>query len=161
LFSSIGFAFNSLKANKLRSALTMLGVLIGVFTVTVLMSISQGSKDSVSSQIEGLGSNVLIVFPGKLDTNGNGYSGVGGVIGVSSLTNTDLARLPSMVKEIEEIDATMFPGGVPSKGALAATQSMVFGSGPSVDQMLGRKQASGRWIDQSDMDTHAKVAVLD
>jgi putative ABC transport system permease protein len=158
-FSSIGFAFTSLKANKLRSALTMLGVLIGVFTVTVLMSISQGAKQGVSSEIEGLGSNVLIIFPGKLDTTGAGYSG--GLVGISSLTNADVANLPSAVDEIESIDASMFPGGLASNGTISASQSLIFGAGPDVDGLLGRKQAYGRWINQNDIDTNARVAVLD
>ena len=158
-FSSIGFAFTSLKANKLRSALTMLGVLIGVFTVTVLMAISQGAKQGVSSEVEGLGSNVLIVFPGKLETNGSGYSG--GLVGISPLTNNDVAMLPSAVGEIDSIDASLFPGGLASNGTLLATQSLLFAAGPRVDGLLGHKQAYGRWINQNDIDTNARVAVLD
>ena len=54
-------AFSAILANKMRSFLTMLGIIIGVFAVTVLITVGQGTKDFVSSSIEGLGSNMLIM----------------------------------------------------------------------------------------------------
>ena len=63
-------AFDSLRINRLRSALTMLGVIIGVAAVILLVSLGQGTKNYVEEQFAGLGSNILIVTPGKIETKG-------------------------------------------------------------------------------------------
>src|SRR5437764_11951690 len=59
-------ALDSLRANRLRSGLTMLGVVIGVAAVVVLVAIGTGAKQEVESQVQGLGSNLLLVVPGKV-----------------------------------------------------------------------------------------------
>ncbi len=56
--------FESLTANKVRSGLTMLGIVIGIMSVVAMLSIGQGAKDSIQGSIEGLGSNLLTVLPG-------------------------------------------------------------------------------------------------
>lgn len=60
-------AFSSLRRNKLRSFLTMLGIIIGVGSVITLTSIGEGIKSNVSKQVESLGANLIYVFPGKFD----------------------------------------------------------------------------------------------
>jgi len=57
-------AYRSLSRNKVRSFLTMLGIIIGVASVIAMLAIGQGSRNSIKQQISGLGSNVLMVFPG-------------------------------------------------------------------------------------------------
>ncbi len=59
-------SFKSLFHNKLRSFLTMLGIIIGIFSVIMLTSIGEGIKNQVTSQVESLGANLLYVFPGKI-----------------------------------------------------------------------------------------------
>jgi len=58
-------AFEALRANRLRSALTMLGVVIGVAAVVLLVSIGTGAKREVETEVQGLGSNLLLVVPGS------------------------------------------------------------------------------------------------
>lgn len=60
-------SFKSLFHNKLRSFLTMLGIIIGIFSVIMLTSIGEGVKHQVTSQVESLGANLLYVFPGKIE----------------------------------------------------------------------------------------------
>ncbi|MHB9095921.1 MAG: ABC transporter permease [Eubacteriales bacterium] len=60
-------SFKSLFHNKLRSFLTMLGIIIGIFSVIMLTSIGEGIKAQVTSQVESLGANLLYVFPGKVE----------------------------------------------------------------------------------------------
>ena len=69
MFNYIKTATSSIWANKIRSILTVLGVIIGVTSVCTLISIGQGLKNDVSSLIQGLGSNVMVVVAGKIDTN--------------------------------------------------------------------------------------------
>jgi putative ABC transport system permease protein len=61
ILQAMSIAFGALRANKMRSALTMLGVIIGVFSVVTLVSIGQGATSSVTEQIQGMGSNLITV----------------------------------------------------------------------------------------------------
>src|SRR3954464_13961139 len=64
---AVRVALDALRANKLRSGLTMLGVLIGVAAVVVLVAIGTGAKQEVESQVSGLGSNLILVLPGRVE----------------------------------------------------------------------------------------------
>ncbi|MDA8234681.1 MAG: ABC transporter permease [Clostridia bacterium] len=89
----------SLFHNKLRSFLTMLGIIIGIFSVIMLTSIGEGIKRQVTSQVESLGANLLYVFPGKVDIghrNGKSKLGVrsdGMGPGQNTLTYDDVLAL--------------------------------------------------------------------
>src|SRR6266705_2064814 len=66
LIELLKLSLNALRANKLRSILTMLGVIIGVFSVIVLVSIGSGLSKYITNQISGLGSNLIFVVPGRI-----------------------------------------------------------------------------------------------
>ncbi len=66
LGESFRVAFEALRVNRLRSALTMFGVVIGVAAVVILVAIGSGAKDLVQREIEGLGSNIIFVVPGQV-----------------------------------------------------------------------------------------------
>jgi putative ABC transport system permease protein len=63
-------AMSALKRNKLRSFLTMLGIIIGVASVITMLAIGQGSKKSIEDQISSMGSNMLFVMPGTMRMGG-------------------------------------------------------------------------------------------
>jgi len=67
---SLSVAFRSLAANKIRSVLTMLGVIIGVTSVVLLVALGEGARTYVTREFSGMGTNVLIVTPGKSETTG-------------------------------------------------------------------------------------------
>ena len=67
---TIAIAFQSLLVNKVRSVLTMLGVIIGVMSVVLLVALGEGARQYVRDEFSGLGSNILIVTPGKSETTG-------------------------------------------------------------------------------------------
>ena len=69
-FEFITVALDALRTNRLRSALTMLGVIIGVAAVILLVALGEGTKNYVEEQFAGLGANILIVTPGKVETRG-------------------------------------------------------------------------------------------
>src|SRR5476649_1225613 len=75
--SSFIMAFESLSTNKVRAALTMLGIIIGVAAVITMTAIGQGAKKAVTDQIATLGTNLLTIFPGATFTGGVS-SGTGG-----------------------------------------------------------------------------------
>ena len=72
------FASKALRGHRLRTGLSMLGVAIGVAAVVVLTSLGVGARDYVTDQFASLGTNILIVLPGKTETTG-GLPGIGGV----------------------------------------------------------------------------------
>lgn len=77
LFETLKLAGVTLKANKLRSGLTMLGVIIGVSSVILLVAIGSGLKSYITNQLEGLGSNLLFIMPGGVEVGGKENSGGG------------------------------------------------------------------------------------
>ncbi len=90
LFESFRIALRALNANKVRSALTMLGVIIGVAAVILLVSIGTGVQDQVTGSIEGLGSNLLFVFPYNMEAaQEGGGGGPGGMSSTKQFTNAD------------------------------------------------------------------------
>ena len=75
LFSeNIKIAFRALRANKMRSILTILGIVIGVATVVALLSIGEGATASITSSIQSGGSNLLTISPGKMQMGMGGQS---------------------------------------------------------------------------------------
>jgi putative ABC transport system permease protein len=78
LAESLKIALRALNANKVRSALTMLGVIIGVAAVILLVAIGSGVQQEVTGTIEGLGSNLIFAFPGNVEGGGN--QGPGGTL---------------------------------------------------------------------------------
>src|ERR1051326_160401 len=77
LLNSITMALQSLASNKVRAMLTMLGIIIGVGSVITMTAIGQGASQAVQAQINSMGTNALIIFPGATFTGGVS-SGTGG-----------------------------------------------------------------------------------
>ena len=91
-------AFDSLRSNKVRATLTMLGIIIGVGAVITMTAIGQGAKKAVSDQIATLGTNLLTIYPGA--TFGGGVSS--GTGGSNKLTENDaeaIKKLSSVVQQ--------------------------------------------------------------
>ena len=96
-------ALRALRENWLRSALTMLGIVIGVASIVLVFAIGQGVKRDVMKQIESLGANVVFIVPGKLERSGqpNPMS----TLGISTLTERDLGfdLVPEVSVEVVHI----------------------------------------------------------
>jgi len=92
-------ALRALRRNKLRSALTMLGVVIGVGAVIVMVSIGQGASEAVRAQIQSLGTNLLMVVPGAT-TSAGVRSGAGGV---STLTRADAKAIAAECSAVANV----------------------------------------------------------
>ncbi|OPY58468.1 MAG: Macrolide export ATP-binding/permease protein MacB [Pelotomaculum sp. PtaU1.Bin035] len=94
LTDNFEIALNGLKTNKLRSALTMLGIVIGVSAVIIMISVGQGAGNKISSQISSMGSNLLMIFPGA----GQGaVRGAGGNVNTLTLEDADAISELDMV----------------------------------------------------------------
>jgi len=101
-------AVNSLRSNKIRTFLTLLGIIIGVMSVTTIIALGEGVKRQVNQQINDLGSDLITVVPGR-DTPISGYDSLRGTLGSSAST----ARLSEADLEgVSKLENVEYAGGV-------------------------------------------------
>lgn len=110
---NVASAFRALRENWLRTALTMLGIVIGVGSVVLLVGIGQGVKLDVTKQIDSLGANFVGIVPGKLEPSGQ--PNFMATLGISTLTEKDVADL-SALPGIKVCVPLMFVGGTVEHG---------------------------------------------
>ncbi|GAA2510172.1 ABC transporter permease [Winogradskya humida] len=144
-------ALDALRANRLRSVLTMLGVVIGVAAVVALVAIGTGTKQQIEQQVEGLGSNLLIVVPGRLEA--------GAAPSVSTLSLDDVDAVGRVVGDRSRVAVTIASGETVRAGSREAFASMqgVLETTPSV---FVRRLDRGSYLTRSDVNTARRVAVL-
>jgi len=144
-------ALDALRANRLRSALTMLGVIIGVASVVLLVAIGTGTKQKVEQQVEGLGSNLLLVVPGRIE--------VGTAPVVSPLDLKDVDAVSRVVGDPGRVAITIASGATVRAGTRSdfTTVQGVLETTPAV---FTRSLARGRYLTGADVDTSRRVAVL-
>lgn len=144
-------AWDALRANRMRSALTMLGVIIGVASVVVLVAIGTGAKREVEQQVEGLGSNLLVVVPGRLD--------FGAAPAVSRLSLADVEAVGRVVGDPGRVAVTVASGETVRAGTRTdfTTVQGVLETTPAV---FTREVGRGSYLTASDVDTSRRVAVL-
>ncbi len=144
-------ALDALRANRLRSILTMLGVIIGVAAVVILVAIGSGAKAEVEKQVEGLGSNLILVVPGSLE--------IGGAPSASRLELTDVELLGRAVGDASAVATTVQSGELVRVGDKEVFTT-INGTNETVVSVFDRPIARGRYISAADVDTRRRVAVL-
>jgi putative ABC transport system permease protein len=144
-------AFAALRANRMRSALTMLGVIIGVAAVVALVGIGTGAKQEVEQQVEGLGSNLLLVVPGRLD--------VGATPSLSRMTLDDVEAVTRVVGDRSRVAVTVNSGETVRAGNRSQFTS-VLGVLETTPQVFVRTLGRGSYLSRTDVDTARRVAVL-
>ncbi len=150
-------AWDGLTANKLRSFLTTLGVIIGVAAVVALLSIGAGARAAISSSISSAGSNLLFVTPGA--TTGTGVRR--SLVGASTLTYEDAVALQAAAPELAvAIVAPQLDGFAQVVYGSANDYTTVTGTTAEYAEAFRVQLASGRFISQADVDRNAPVIVL-
>jgi putative ABC transport system permease protein len=144
-------ALDALRANRLRSGLTMLGVVIGVAAVVILVAIGSGAKQEVETEVEGLGSNIIIVVPGKFE--------FGAAPSVSRLTLADVDLLGRVVGDRNRVAVSIASGENVRVGRRSAFAT-VNGVNENVPNVFDRVVARGDYITATDVDTRRRVAVI-
>jgi putative ABC transport system permease protein len=156
---SVRIAFRALTANKLRSALTMLGIIIGVGAVIALMSAGEGVSVYVEEQFRGFGSNLLFVIPGGTEQATSGQPGT--ILGGAALTNDDVEALRDPVRAPDVV--AVAPAVVETTLIATAKEDTIARvEGVAPDYAVVRKwfPAAGEFIRDSDMEARSRVAVL-
>lgn len=149
---------NGVRSHRMRSFLTVLGILIGIAGVIIAVGLGEGASSQVTSEINSLGSNVLTVTPGSSTSS----TGVRGALGSSStLTMADANALSSHVDapDIKAVAPITSSTEVLTAGSQTATTS-VQGTTASWLTVRGRALAEGRFVDNQDVQDHAAVGVL-
>lgn len=152
---SILIALEGLKANKLRSILTMLGIIIGVGAVIAMVSIGMGVRDKVQSSIAGLGSNLLIVSPGAASSGGSKQAAGSGI----TLTDKDAAAIARQVQGVTLVAPTVGRQYQIVFGNQNWTTS-VQGTTPEYLGVRNFTVEEGSFFTSQDSESRARVAVL-
>ena len=148
-------SYRSLGRNKLRSFLTMLGIIIGVAAVIAMLAIGQGASNAVKEQIAGLGTNVVIVFP-FASTQGNVRFQAGET---SRLTESDAVAIAAQCPAVKYVTPVV---RVVTQ-IIAGTQNWrtsIMGVYPDFEQIRNWPVKSGDYFTSTDERTAAKVCVL-
>jgi putative ABC transport system permease protein len=144
-------AIDALRASRLRSGLTMLGVIIGVGAVVILVAIGTGAKQTVEQQVEGLGSNLLLIVPGRVD--------FGAAPTVSRLRLEDVDAVTRIVGDRNRIAVATSSGETVRAGTRTRFTS-VNGVLETTPKVFVRDIARGTYLSRSDVDVARRVAVL-
>lgn len=154
-WESVVIALEGLRANKMRSLLTMLGIIIGVGAVIAMVSIGMGVRDKVEKSIAGLGSNLLIVLPGSTSASGVRMA-------AGSTTTLTYADAQAIAKEVGGVN--MVAPGVQRQyqtvfsGKNWITQMQ--GTTPDFLSVRNFDMDEGTFITQRNLDSRDRVAVL-
>jgi putative ABC transport system permease protein len=144
-------ALDALRASRLRSALTMVGVIVGVAAVVILVAIGTGTKDKIEGQVEGLGSNLLLIVPGQVN--------FGAAPTVSRLRLDDADAVAKLVGGRDRVAVTTTSGETVRAGTKSAFTT-VNGVLETTPKVFVRSLARGAYLSRSDVDTGRRVAVL-
>ena len=156
LFESFRSGVQSILANRLRSGLTMLGIMIGVAAVIVLVAFGQGASNSITGSIEGLGTNLITVFPG---TAGGAQADAN--LAVKDLTVDDAVALNDQVlaPDISAAAPTKRARVSCTAGTLSHSTAMV-GSWPAYVEISNSEVSEGGYFTNSDELDGRRVAVI-
>jgi len=150
--------YTALSANKARSGLTILGIVIGISSVIAMVSVGSGASESISSQIQSLGSNLIQISPGAQRTVG-GFGASSGRGGAKTLTQADADAIGEEVSGILAISAEVSSRyQVTAKGT--NTNTSVNGVSSTYASVRNVEMAEGSFINDSQNDSASKVAVL-
>lgn len=148
----------SLSANKSRSVLTILGIVIGIGSVIAMISIGQGAAKNITSNIESLGTNLLVVMPGS-------QIGVGTMVrsGMGSATTLKLGDAEAIKEQV--LDAEVVSASVSSRKQVKTTKgtntnTSIYGIDVYYGQIKNIEMAIGSFIDSQQISKTSKVAVL-
>jgi putative ABC transport system permease protein len=154
LWEVIRVSFDSLSANKTRSALTMLGVIIGVASVVALLALGNGAQASITGQIQSIGTNLIFVIPGSANNRGPG-----GATSALNLTIDDVQAISALGLPLNGI-APQFSGSADVVAPAADKNSQIAGTTPAFFELQDLRPASGSLFTSEQDRAGSAVAVL-
>jgi putative ABC transport system permease protein len=152
---TLKIALRALRTNKMRSFLTMLGIIIGIAAVIAMMAVGSGARHVISQQIASIGSNIILVLPGST-TSGGLRTGSGGA---QTLTSDDAKAIVNECPSVETAAPTTRSTALAVYGNMNWS-TVVMGTTPELLAIREWGVAAGRSIEQQDVDGAAKVCLL-
>ena len=150
-WEALQLAAEALRANRLRSLLTMVGVIIGVAAVVVLVAIGGGAKSEVENEVEGLGSNIVFILPGKFQ--------FGATPSLSPLRLADVQLAGQIAGSEQDVTAVVDSGENVTAGQNSYFAT-VQGVTQNFDVVFNRPLSEGSYLTSADVATSARVVVL-
>ena len=156
-FEIFGVAFEAIMSNKVRSGLTMLGVIIGVMAVILLVAIGDGAQQYISKELTGLGTNLIIITPGKTSASGGFHPPSAGT--VRKLTYDDSLALRRRAWLVTDAIPIVFGTGKIKYRNMSRNMVVI---GTTLEYLRSRNLfvETGSFITQGDVDSKAKTVVL-
>ena len=155
LIASIRIALRALTVNRTRSALTMLGIIIGVGAVIAMVGVGAGATARIQAQIQSIGSNLIMVSPGSLSSNGVRL----GSGAMASLTEDDGTAIATECPSVSAVSPTV-RGGVQVVYGNNNWATNAQGVTPDYMTIRDATMLFGQFFTNDDVDAAAKVAVL-
>lgn len=149
-------AMRAIAANKLRSFLTMLGIIIGVASVIAMMAIGQGSKKSIQANIAEMGSNMIMIRPGQDKGPGGAQQDASDM---QTLKLRDYEALKEQAKYLSAISPSVNSSGQFINGN-NNTPSTIYGISPDYMQIRQQKVKDGEMFTDEEVRSSAKVCVI-
>jgi putative ABC transport system permease protein len=149
-------AWESITRNALRSLLTMLGIIIGVASVIIMISISAGTEAAIEEQITSLGSNLVYVM-GSFSRGGTGMMGQGMSGG---LVYEDTFAIAEEISGVAGVVVEQNASALVKAGDVSIEDVEIIGTTPDYPSVRDMPVAQGRFINQLELDRKVKVAVL-
>lgn len=150
IFEHIQNAYHSLRSTRLRTLLTILGVAIGVASITTILSLSGGVTKLVGSQIENLGGNIAVVRPGVIEKDLNDFANpaAAGTFTTSTLTEKDLRDIEA-TPGVEAAAPLMVLNGTmkATSSGTKATNSTIIATTPALETIVDLPIRDGQFID--------------
>jgi len=151
-FESLRIALESLRANKLRTFLTMLGIIIGVWSVVALLAIGNGAQQAIIDQVQGIGTNLLSVSPGQPDQRP-------GAEGIEPLTLDDAEAIRRAVPELAFVSPAN-QGAAQIVGGDFSRTVQVSGVMPTYATVRNQELARGQFITEQAETTARNIVVI-
>jgi len=148
-------ALEDFKRNKVRTALTSLGILIGVMSVVLLIALGLGLKNYISEQFESMGANLIIVMPGS---GFSSTSGGAGFVGGASFDEKDVSSLKRINGAKYVVPIFMKSAGADAGGE--KKMAYIMGVNEDYFGLLNKNPSSGEFFTKADVAAGTKVAVL-
>jgi len=150
-------ALEAILSNKVRSGLTMLGVIIGVLAVILLVSIGEGARVYITKELTGLGTNLLIITPGKTTTSGGFHPPSAGTVRKLSYDDAQALRRRAWLLT-DAVPIVLGTGRIKFRNI--GRDTLVIGTSPEFQRVRNLFIGTGSFVTQGDVDSKSKVVVL-
>ena len=150
-------AGEAILSNKVRSGLTMLGVIIGVMAVILLVSIGEGARMYITKELTGLGTNLLIITPGKTSTSGGFHPPSAGSVRKLSYDDSLALRRRAWLLT-DAVPIVLGTGKI--KYHNLGRDTIVIGTTPEFQRARNLFVDTGTYVSQGDVDSKARIVVL-